>query len=130
MPRITEMFAFIAEDEGPGDEGVIAHNVPGRAWGTVVHLPLVGADMARVLPRLKHYCGQVFLMALNRPLDAEREALLRELARELARRWNSFPALVAALENSLNVLTAVEAAGYCGLPLVERCRAALAAAKE
>jgi hypothetical protein len=42
MPRITEMFAFVAEDEGPDDEGVIAYRV-GDHW-----LPMVGADMARV----------------------------------------------------------------------------------
>ena len=42
MPRISEMFAFIAEDTGPEDEGVAAVMV-----GNVM-LPLVGADMARV----------------------------------------------------------------------------------
>lgn len=38
MPKINEMFAFVAEDNGPEDEGVIA----------VSGMPLVGADMARV----------------------------------------------------------------------------------
>ncbi len=42
MPRIEEMYAFVAEDSGPDDEGVVAMSV-----GSVM-LPLVGADMARV----------------------------------------------------------------------------------
>ena len=42
MPKITEMFAFIAEDNGPDDEGVVGMSA--RQW----FLPLVGADMARV----------------------------------------------------------------------------------
>ena len=42
MPKITEMFAYIAEDEGPDDEGVIAHRV-GDTW-----VPLVGGDMKRM----------------------------------------------------------------------------------
>lgn len=41
MPRITEMFAFIAT-EGPDDEGVPAYSV-----GQVM-FPLVGADAARI----------------------------------------------------------------------------------
>ncbi|MBA7670703.1 hypothetical protein ES703_78850 [subsurface metagenome] len=42
MPRIEEMYAFVAEDSGPDDEGVVAMSA-----GAVM-LPLVGADMARV----------------------------------------------------------------------------------
>ncbi len=42
MPRIEEMYAFVAEDSGPDDEGVVAMSA-----GDVM-LPLVGADMARV----------------------------------------------------------------------------------
>ena len=42
MPRIEEMFAFVAEDTGPDDEGVVTMSV-----GSVM-LPLIGADMARV----------------------------------------------------------------------------------
>lgn len=42
MPRITEMFAFIAEDEGPEDEGIAAVLRSGLV------MPLVGADMARM----------------------------------------------------------------------------------
>ncbi len=42
MPRIEEMYAFVAEDTGPDDEGVVAMSL-----GNVL-LPLVGADMARV----------------------------------------------------------------------------------
>ena len=36
------MFAYIAEDEGPDDEGVIAHLVNGT-W-----MPMVGGDMERM----------------------------------------------------------------------------------
>lgn len=42
MPRIEEMFAFVVEDSGPDDEGIIGMNT-GTGW-----MPLVGADMARV----------------------------------------------------------------------------------
>ena len=42
MPRIEEMYAFVAEDSGPDDEGIVAMSV-----GHVM-LPLVGADMARI----------------------------------------------------------------------------------
>lgn len=42
MPRIEEMYAFVAEDSGPDDEGLIGMNT-GSGW-----MPLVGADMARV----------------------------------------------------------------------------------
>ena len=42
MPRIKEIFAFVAEDSGPDDEGITAMPV-GHFW-----MPMVGADMARV----------------------------------------------------------------------------------
>jgi len=42
MPRIEEMYAFVAEDSGPDDEGIVGMNT-GASW-----MPLVGADMARV----------------------------------------------------------------------------------
>lgn len=42
MPRIEEMFAFISEDQGPEDEGLV-----GMSLGQWIY-PLVGADMARV----------------------------------------------------------------------------------
>ena len=41
MPKITELFAFIAED-GPEDEGIVAMTV-----GDML-MPMVGADMDRV----------------------------------------------------------------------------------
>ncbi len=41
MPKITEMYAFIAED-GPEDEGIVAMMV-GDGW-----MPMVGGDMARM----------------------------------------------------------------------------------
>jgi hypothetical protein len=40
--KVTEMFAFIAEDE-KGDEGVMAFHTPQQGW-----MPLVGADIERV----------------------------------------------------------------------------------
>ena len=42
MPKIEEMYAFIIQDTGPDDEGVIGIMTK-NGW-----LPLVGADMARV----------------------------------------------------------------------------------
>lgn len=42
MPKIDEMFAFVVEDSGPDDEGIIGMNTV-SGW-----MPLVGADMARV----------------------------------------------------------------------------------
>ena len=42
MPKITEMFAFVAEDTGPDDEGVTG------IWMAEIFLPLIGADMARI----------------------------------------------------------------------------------
>lgn len=42
MPRIEEMYAFVTEDSGPDDEGVVAMSV-----GDYL-MPMVGADMNRV----------------------------------------------------------------------------------
>ena len=42
MPKIEEMYAFVTEDSGPDDEGIIGMNT-GMGW-----MPLVGADMKRV----------------------------------------------------------------------------------
>lgn len=42
MPRIEMMYAFITEDKGPDDEGIVGMNT-GTGW-----MPLVGADMKRV----------------------------------------------------------------------------------
>ena len=42
MPKIEQMYAFVAEDSSPDDEGVIGM-MTGGGW-----MPLVGADMARV----------------------------------------------------------------------------------
>ena len=42
MPRIESIFAFVTEDTGPDDEGIIGFN-SGIGW-----VPMVGADMARV----------------------------------------------------------------------------------
>lgn len=48
MPRIEEMYAFIVEDTGPDDEGVVAIQTGPGDDGRRLWLPLVGADMARV----------------------------------------------------------------------------------
>ncbi|KKN87010.1 hypothetical protein LCGC14_0262790 [marine sediment metagenome] len=42
MPRIEEMYAFVCEDSGPDDEGIVGMNTGAGL------MPLVGADMARV----------------------------------------------------------------------------------
>lgn len=42
MPKIMEMYAFVAEDEGPEDEGIIGFKSC-TGW-----MPMVGSDMARV----------------------------------------------------------------------------------
>lgn len=42
MPKITEMFAFVTEDKGPDNEGLVGMKL-GSNW-----MPLVGADMKRV----------------------------------------------------------------------------------
>lgn len=42
MPRIEQMYAFVAEDSGPDDEGLIGMNTP-QGW-----MPLVGANLVRV----------------------------------------------------------------------------------
>lgn len=47
MPRIEEMYAFIAEESGPDDEGVIAIPSETDQDGTSIWLPLIGADMER-----------------------------------------------------------------------------------
>lgn len=41
MPRIDQIYAFVAEEE-PGDEGIVAMPI-GDKW-----LPLIGSDMERV----------------------------------------------------------------------------------
>jgi len=42
MPRIEEMYAFVAEDSDPDDEGIVGMGTK-AGW-----MPLVGADMTRV----------------------------------------------------------------------------------
>jgi len=48
MPRIEEMYAFIAEDTEPDDEGIIGMRTGPDDDGRYIWVPLVGADMARV----------------------------------------------------------------------------------
>lgn len=42
MPKIEQMYAFVVEDTGPDDEGIIGMHTP-LGW-----VPLVGGDMARI----------------------------------------------------------------------------------
>ena len=43
MPKIDEIWAYIATDTSPNDEGIAAFLVPGKAW-----IPMVGADKERM----------------------------------------------------------------------------------
>ncbi len=49
MPKIERLFAFVAEDTGPDDEGVILAlaNVHGP-FHAAVSMPLIGADIDRI----------------------------------------------------------------------------------
>jgi len=42
MPKINTMYAFVAEDKSPDDEGIVGIDTP-LGW-----MPLVGGDMKRV----------------------------------------------------------------------------------
>jgi len=42
MPKIEKLYAYVSEDNGPEDEGVVAM-LQSNTW-----IPLVGADMARM----------------------------------------------------------------------------------
>lgn len=70
MPRIEEMYAFVAAESEPDDEGVVASLVNG-AW-----LPFVGSDMDRV--ESLRAAAQQFATAGNR-----RVLILRFTDREL-----------------------------------------------
>lgn len=43
MPKITELFAFVAQDKDEDDEGLMAFQTK-TGW-----MPMVGADMGRVV---------------------------------------------------------------------------------
>jgi hypothetical protein len=57
MPAIDELFAFVADETGKGDEGVIGMtlNMPGIG---PAFTPLVGADMKR-MESLKPYAIRI-----------------------------------------------------------------------
>lgn len=42
MPKIVEMYAFVATDKDENDEGIMAY-FDGKSW-----MPMVGSDMERV----------------------------------------------------------------------------------
>ena len=47
MPRIEEMYAYIVEDSGPDDEGILGIQTISREEAPI-GLPLVASDMASV----------------------------------------------------------------------------------
>jgi len=47
MPRLEEMYAYIVEDSGPDDEGILGITTVSREEAPI-GLPLVGADIASV----------------------------------------------------------------------------------
>ena len=66
MPSIDRMYAFVADDGGPSDEGVMAFIAPGTGqW-----MPMVGADLDRIkslLPMaesISHQTGKPFKVLL------------------------------------------------------------------
>lgn len=50
MPKIEKLYAYVAEDDGPENEGIVAM-LQSDIW-----IPLVGADMAR-MESLKGYAN-------------------------------------------------------------------------
>jgi len=42
MPAINQMYAFVSEDSGPDDEGIVGFHTD-TGW-----MPMVGADMDRI----------------------------------------------------------------------------------
>ncbi len=50
MPKIEEMYAYIAHEEGdPDDEGVCAFKVPAMGFEKEQWMPMVGADEERMM---------------------------------------------------------------------------------
>lgn len=50
MPKIEEMYAYIAHEKGdPDDEGVCAFKVPALGFEKEQWIPMVGADEARMM---------------------------------------------------------------------------------
>lgn len=43
MPKIDRMYAFVADDNGPDDEGIMGARMPDGTW-----MPFVGADTSRI----------------------------------------------------------------------------------
>lgn len=70
MPRIDEMYAFIA-DEGGGDEGITAFMGP-HGW-----MPMVGADLARI-ESLKERAREL-AVASKRPIKLVRFKIREEI---------------------------------------------------
>ena len=50
MPRIEELYAYIAHEKGdPDDEGLCAFKVPAMGFEKEQWMPMVGADEARMM---------------------------------------------------------------------------------
>lgn len=79
MPKVSELFAFVAEEKDADDEGIVGMLLPTGMW-----MPLVGADMARVdslRPIAKHIAktsGQKIKL-LRFSVREELETILPEL---------------------------------------------------
>ena len=71
MPKIEKIFAFVAEDTGPDDEGVVGMSVGGTL------LPLIDADMDRVecLRQVAHNIGVHTGKKIKLLLFTQREVL-------------------------------------------------------
>lgn len=54
MPKIIELWAFVAEDSAPDDEGIMAMQMP----GTEIMMPFVCADKKR-MEELKPYAEYI-----------------------------------------------------------------------
>lgn len=79
MPKITEMFAFVAADGGPDDEGIMGALVPGPD-GTPMMMPLVGADIGRVKSIKQH--ADMIRKATGKPYKILRFKLVGEIDKE------------------------------------------------
>lgn len=52
MPKITQLFAFIADEDDKGNQGIMAFN-DGHGW-----MPMIGSDLGRI-KQLKPIADQI-----------------------------------------------------------------------
>ena len=72
MPKITELLAYVAQDEDENDEGIMAIQHPDGGW-----IPLVGADRERMIS-LRPQADMVAL-ATQKPYRIMRFELVEEI---------------------------------------------------